>query len=104
MVIRHSPGLDRFEYQKKCTEVLRKILLYVSENDFLKSKLPQMKFVKNARSRFMPGETLQEALEAAEGAVNLLGDMIDLAKAAEGRDLDKDAVPWDTHKQSSSAE
>ena len=92
MVIRHSPGLDRFEYQKKCTEVLRKILLYVSENDFLKSKLPQMKFVKSARSRFMPGETLQEALEAAvdlqqKGAMSvftLLGESVEDATEAEG--------------------
>ena len=45
--------------------MFRRILLWVSENHYLNNKLPKMGFVKRARSKFMPGETLEEALQAA---------------------------------------
>src|SRR5690554_1696496 len=43
----------------------RNVLLWISYNDFLKKKLPQFYFVRKAVKRFMPGETLPEAIEAA---------------------------------------
>ena len=45
--------------------MLRQILLWASANDFLSDRLPRIAFVKNAASKFMPGETLGDALEAA---------------------------------------
>ncbi len=45
--------------------MLRGVLLWASENDFLRNKLTQMAFVRRASSKFMPGETLDDALEVA---------------------------------------
>lgn len=50
--------------------MFRSILLWVSENHYLNNKLPKMEFVKRARSKFMPGETLEEALQAASELEN----------------------------------
>ena len=45
--------------------ISRNILLWGSKNEFLKKKIPQMKAVQKGLKRFMPGETLAEAIEAA---------------------------------------
>ena len=46
--------------------MLRSTLLRVSENEWCKEKLPRYGVVKRAVRRFMPGETLDDALDAAE--------------------------------------
>lgn len=43
----------------------RNILLWMSENKFLKERIPKMGFVRKAVKRFMPGETEDDALDAA---------------------------------------
>ena len=45
----------------------RKALIWISENQTLRQKLPRYRFVQRAVSRFMPGEELADALLAAEG-------------------------------------
>ncbi|HXF49445.1 MAG TPA: proline dehydrogenase family protein [Verrucomicrobiae bacterium] len=45
----------------------RKALIWISENQTLRQKLPRYRFVQRAVSRFMPGEELADALVAAEG-------------------------------------
>jgi len=42
----------------------RNIILWSSKNELLKSRVPKMKFVKKAVKRFMPGETVAEAISA----------------------------------------
>jgi len=44
----------------------RNALLWVSENRKLRESLPQYRFIRKAVSRFMPGEHLEDALQAAE--------------------------------------
>ncbi len=44
----------------------RNALLRVSENRKLRSSIPRYPFIRRAVTRFMPGETLQEALQAAD--------------------------------------
>ncbi|MDZ7288665.1 MAG: proline dehydrogenase family protein [candidate division KSB1 bacterium] len=44
---------------------LRKVLLWISENRKLRQTLPRYQFIRRAVSRFMPGEELAEALQAA---------------------------------------
>jgi proline dehydrogenase len=44
----------------------RNTLLWISENRKLRQALPKYKFIRNAVSRFMPGEELVDALNAAE--------------------------------------
>lgn len=46
---------------------MRSALLWVSENKWCSRTLPRYGFVRRAVRRFMPGETLGEALDAAEG-------------------------------------
>lgn len=46
---------------------MRSALLWVSENQWCSKTLPRYGFVRRAVRRFMPGETLGEALDAAEG-------------------------------------
>src|SRR5258706_4216348 len=63
---------------------LRRVLLEASRSDFLRQRLPRVPFVRRAVSRFMPGETLAEALDAcaslgARGigtVVTLLGENV----------------------------
>jgi proline dehydrogenase len=43
----------------------RSALLWISENRTLRESLPRLKFVRRAVTRFMPGETVEEALPAA---------------------------------------
>jgi len=45
--------------------MLRNALLWASTNPFLAQRLPTYGFVKRATSRFMPGETLDDALREA---------------------------------------
>ena len=45
--------------------MIRSTLLWISENSWCKNTLPGLGFVKRATRRFMPGETLEEALDAA---------------------------------------
>lgn len=46
--------------------MLRKVLLWASGNDWLRERVPQYRFARRAVRRFMPGETLEDALVAAE--------------------------------------
>ena len=45
--------------------MIRSTLLWISENSWCRNTLPGLGFVKRATRRFMPGETLEEALDAA---------------------------------------
>ena len=45
---------------------MRNLLLWMARNRFLKRWLPRIWFVRRATRRFMPGETVEEALDAAE--------------------------------------
>ena len=49
---------------------MRKALLWASTNPFLAERLPKMSFVRQATRRFMPGESLEEALLEAERLSN----------------------------------
>jgi proline dehydrogenase len=45
---------------------MRRILLWMAGNAFLQRHLPRLPFARRAVRRFMPGETVEEALDAAE--------------------------------------
>jgi proline dehydrogenase len=45
---------------------MRRILLWMAGNAFLRRHLPRLPFARRAVRRFMPGETIEEALDAAE--------------------------------------
>jgi len=45
---------------------MRHVLLWMARSRFLKRWLPRIWFVRRATRRFMPGETMEEALDAAE--------------------------------------
>lgn len=45
--------------------MIRATLLWVSENGWCRDRLPRFGFVRRAVRRFMPGETLDDALQAA---------------------------------------
>ena len=45
--------------------MIRSTLLWVSENRWCRNTLPRYGFVRRAVRRFMPGETLDDALGAA---------------------------------------
>jgi proline dehydrogenase len=45
---------------------MRQLLLWMARNRLLKHWLPRIWFVRRAVRRFMPGETMEEALDAAE--------------------------------------
>lgn len=47
-------------------DIGRNILLWASRNDWLKNRIPKMKFVERAVKRFMPGTTSYEAITAAK--------------------------------------
>ncbi|MCW8806340.1 MAG: proline dehydrogenase family protein, partial [Ignavibacteriaceae bacterium] len=44
----------------------RNILLWASRNDWLKSRIPEMKFIQKAVKRFMPGEKVDDAIQATK--------------------------------------
>ncbi len=45
---------------------MRRLLLWMARNAWLKEHLPRLPFARRAVRRFMPGETVQEALDATE--------------------------------------
>ena len=45
---------------------MRSILLWASANPTLKEKVPRLKFVQKALKRFMPGEKLEDAIQATK--------------------------------------
>ena len=47
---------------------MRRILLWAARNRWMREHLPRWRFVRRAVRRFMPGETPQDALAAAERA------------------------------------
>ena len=47
--------------------IARNLLLYASKNSWLRERLPQFRFARKAVQRFMPGEDVTAALEAARG-------------------------------------
>lgn len=72
--------------------MMRKALLWASRNPWLADRLPRYGFVRRAVRRFMPGETLDDALRAAremegEGAagslLTLLGENVETTEEAE---------------------
>ncbi len=74
--------------------MIRSALLRVSENDWCKNVLPRYGFVRRAVGRFMPGETLEDALRAARSMadghripalITLLGENV--ADEAEAREV-----------------
>src|SRR4029079_18872661 len=44
---------------------MRRVFLWVARNRWLKERLPRLRFMRRAVRRFMPGETLEDALAAA---------------------------------------
>jgi proline dehydrogenase len=47
--------------------VMRRVLLWMAANRWLRRRLPRLPFTRRAVRRFMPGETAADALEAAGG-------------------------------------
>ena len=45
---------------------MRRLFLWAARNGWLKTRLPRFRFMKRAVRRFMPGETLEAALDAAQ--------------------------------------
>jgi proline dehydrogenase len=69
---------------------MRRILLWAARNRWLKERLPQIRWVRRATRRFMPGETAEDALAAAatykawriDGVLSVLGENVtDLSEA-----------------------
>lgn len=46
--------------------LMRNVLLWASENQWMRNNVPKIFFVKKAVKRFMPGEHLEDAVEAAK--------------------------------------
>jgi len=46
--------------------ISRNVLLWASENKWMRKKIPSFGFVKSAVKKFMPGEKVEDALNAAE--------------------------------------
>lgn len=72
---------------------MRNALLWASRNPWLAERLPRYPFVRRAVRRFMPGETLDDAIRAArelegEGAIGtlltLLGENVETDEEARG--------------------
>jgi proline dehydrogenase len=81
--------------------MMRSVLLHLSKNQWMRTRVPRWKFVRRAVRRFMPGETLEAALDAAaeferEGIPAVftgLGENItDLEQARRIRDHYLDAI------------
>jgi proline dehydrogenase len=80
----------------------RNALLWISENRALRRTLPRYKFIRRAVSRFMPGEELADAVQAAEklreknitAILTRLGENVaDEAETREVTDHYLDALP-----------
>lgn len=71
---------------------MRRALLWASTNPLLAERLPRYAFVKRATKRFMPGETLDDALREAErlagsdlaSTLTLLGENVTSNEEADG--------------------
>jgi proline dehydrogenase len=71
--------------------LMRRALLWASENRTLRERLPRYRFVKRAVRKFMPGETLDDALGAARALASQgipstfteLGEGVTMAEGAE---------------------
>ena len=71
---------------------MRRVFLWAARNRWLKERLPRMRFMKRAVRRFMPGETLDDALAAAvplerAGITTMytrLGENLDSLEEAQG--------------------
>lgn len=50
--------------------IARKILLWGSQNQWMKQNIPRLFFVKKALRRFMPGESIEDAFREALGFKN----------------------------------
>lgn len=46
--------------------LMRSALLYASQNRWLREQAPQYKFVRRTAARFMPGERVEDAIQAAQ--------------------------------------
>lgn len=44
---------------------MRRVLLWMARNRWMREHVPRLPFVRRAVTRFMPGETIDEALDAA---------------------------------------
>ena len=72
---------------------MRRVLLWMAGNAWLRRHLPNLPFARRAVRRFMPGETIEEALDAAEQfrplgigiLLTRLGE--NLADLAQGREV-----------------
>lgn len=82
-------------------EVVRRALLWASTNPWLSTRLPRRRFVRRAVRRFMPGETIDDALvatsELAEEGVpvllTILGENVETAdEARDNTDAYIDAI------------
>ncbi len=65
-------------------QISRSILLWMSENNFLKREIPKLKFVQKAIRKFMPGETEHDALNEA---ANLLSEKIGITFTKLGENI-----------------
>jgi proline dehydrogenase len=71
--------------------MLRNALLWASTNRFLAQRLPTYRFVKRATRRFMPGETIEDAIREAHNlqaiglrtTFTLLGENVETAEEAD---------------------
>ena len=90
--------------------MMRSALLWLARNQWLKARLPRLWFMRRAVRRFMPGETMDDALLAAEplqaaGIGTLytrLGENLTvLDEADEMLDLAQRAKSWPTVEETS---
>lgn len=65
-------------------KISRSILLWMSENGFLKREIPKLNFVQKAIKKFMPGETEHEAISEA---INLLNENIGITFTKLGENI-----------------
>ncbi len=64
--------------------ISRSILLWMSENGFLKREIPKLKFVQKAIKKFLPGETEHEAINEA---IKLLNEKIGITFTKLGENI-----------------
>ena len=72
---------------------MRAVFLWLARNQWLKTRLPRLWFMRRAVRRFMPGETMDDALRAAQplqaagiGTMyTRLGENLTLARRGRGR-------------------
>ena len=60
-------------YDARAMNPVKGMLLWASQNPSLREQLPRMRFVKRSVSRFMPGESAEDAIEAAQRMARDLG-------------------------------